>query len=169
MFRDAEPASARRCSRTLYSACGYAYGSWFALFPVASSSLLLLFSGDLQPAHRSRLSAPAGSCHYARPAAGLPPADLLIAALRRYGQVLDRRVVRDLAELLHSRTKPRRRISGDWRLKCADIMTPSVVTADYAMPLEEAWLCCVSDASRRCRVVDRSNRLIGMRALPAIS
>jgi CBS domain-containing membrane protein len=132
---------------------------WFVLFPVASNSLLLLAAGMLYNSltgraypHRQLLAAtPAGSRFTA--------ADL-DAALAHYNQVLD--VSRDdLAELLNfAEAQACQRRLGD--LTCADIMTRAVVTADYAMPLEEAWRVMRQRQIKALPVVDAGRRLIGI-------
>lgn len=133
--------------------------AWFALFPVASNSLLLLclgvaynrITGRDYPHRQVAAVAPAGS--------RFTGADL-DAALAHYGQVLD--VSRpDLAALLnYAEAQAYQRRLGE--LTCADIMTRSVVTADYAMPLEEAWRVLRERRIKALPVVDRAHRLIGI-------
>ncbi len=143
----------------LYAVLAGAHSPWFALFPVASNSLLLLLFGTIYnrltgrdyPHRQVAAATPAGS--------RFTSADLDVA-LRRYGQVLD--VSRpDLAELLHlAEAQAYQRRLGD--LRCADIMTGSVVTADYAMPLEEAWSLLRERRIKALPVVDGASRVIGI-------
>lgn len=131
----------------------------FALFPVASSSLLLLLAGTLYNRmtrhdypHRQNLAAVPARSRFTS-------ADL-DAALAHYNQVLD--VSRaDLAELLeYAEAQAYQRRLGD--LKCADIMTSMVITADYAMPLEEAWRLMRERHIKSLPVIDPARRLIGI-------
>jgi CBS domain-containing membrane protein len=143
----------------LFAVLSGATSPWFALFPVAGNSLLLLIMGVLYnrltgrdyPHRQVIATVPAGSRFSA--------ADL-DAALAHYGQVLD--VSRqDLAELLnYAEAQAYQRRLGD--LTCSDIMTRMVVTADYAMPLEEAWRVMRERRIKALPVVDKARRLIGI-------
>ncbi len=143
----------------LYAVLVGAHSPWFALFPVACNSLLLLgmglfynrITGRDYPHQQVATSTAAGSRFTA--------ADL-DAALAHYGQVLD--VSRpDLAELLKfAEAQAYQRRLGD--LKCEDIMTRAVVTADYAMPLEEAWRVMRERRIKALPVVDQARHLIGI-------
>ena len=131
----------------------------YALFPVACNCLLLVLAGILfnswtgrRYPHQHQLEpAPAGS--------RFSNADLE-AALAHYNQVLD--VSRhDLAELLHyAEGVAYQRQLGD--LRCADIMTPQVVAADYGMPLAEAWRLMRERRIKALPVVDPARRIIGI-------
>jgi CBS domain-containing membrane protein len=131
----------------------------FALFPVAANSVLLVLAGVIYhrltgryyPQRQSTAQPPVGSRFSA--------ADL-DAALAHYNQVLD--VSRqDLAELLHqAESQAYQRKLGD--LRCADIMTTLVLTADYAMPLNEAWRLMRERQIKALPVVDSSRRLTGI-------
>lgn len=130
----------------------------FALFPVAANSLLLLLAGVFYNRltgrdypHRQQAAAPA--------AARFTTADL-DAALAHYNQVLD--VSRaDLAELLEkAEAQAYQRRLGD--LRVSDIMTRMVITADFAMPLEEAWRLMRERHIKSLPVVDPARQLIGI-------
>lgn len=131
----------------------------FALFPVASSSLLLLIAGTIYN-RMTRHDYPHRQVPSAVPARSRFTSADLDAALAHYNQVLD--VSRaDLAELLeYAEAQAYQRQLGD--LKCADIMTLSVITADYAMPLEEAWRLMREHHIKALPVIDRARRLIGI-------
>lgn len=143
----------------LYAVLVGAHSPWFALFPVATNSFLLLCFGVLYNMLTGR-DYPHRQIA-ARTSAGsrFTSADL-DAALKHYGQVLD--ISRpDLAELLNfAEAQAYQRRLGD--LKCSDIMTRSVVTADYAMPLEEAWRLLRERRIKALPVVDPARRLIGI-------
>lgn len=136
-----------------------AHSPWFALFPVAANSAVLLLAGfaynrltGRDYPHRQQIAAlPARS--------RFTTADL-DAALAHYNQVLD--VSRaDLAELLElAEAQAYQRRLGD--LKCGDIMTRMVITADYGMPLEEAWRLMRDRRIKSLPVIDAARRLIGI-------
>lgn len=131
----------------------------YALFPVACNCLLLVLVGAVfntmtgrRYPHPHQLEpTPAGS--------RFSNADLE-AALAHYNQVLD--VSRhDLAELLHyAEGVAYQRQLGD--LLCRDIMTPQVITADYGMPLGEAWRLMRERRIKALPVVDKARRIIGI-------
>jgi len=131
----------------------------FALFPVACNCLLLVLAGAAfntwtgrRYPHQHQLEpTPAGS--------RFSNADLE-AALAHYNQVLD--VSRhDLAELLHyAESVAYQRQLGD--LRCADIMTPQAIAADYGMPLAEAWRLMREKRIKALPVVDTAQRIIGI-------
>lgn len=131
----------------------------FALFPVASSSLLLLLAGTLYN-RMTRHDYPHRQTLAVSPARSRFTTADLDAALSHYNQVLD--VSRaDLAELLEfAEAQAYQRRLGD--LKCADIMTRMVITADYAMPLEEAWRLMRERHIKALPVIDPARRLIGI-------
>lgn len=143
----------------LYAVLAGIHSPWFALFPVACNSFLLLCAGVIYNRltgrdypHRQVATATSAGSRFTS-------ADL-DAALSHYGQVLD--VSRqDLAELLNlAEAQAYQRRLGD--LTCADIMTREVVTADYAMPLEEAWRVLRERRIKALPVIDRARRLIGI-------
>jgi CBS domain-containing membrane protein len=143
----------------LFAVLAGAQSPWFALFPVACNSLLLLCAGVVYNRltgrdypHRQAAAATSVGSRFTS-------ADL-DAALSHYGQVLD--VSRaDLAELLNlAEAQAYQRRLGD--LTCDDIMTRDVVTADYAMPLEEAWRLLRERRIKALPVTDPARRLIGI-------
>ncbi len=131
----------------------------FALFPVAANSLALLVAGILYNRltgrdypHRQHAAAPTARSRFTA-------ADL-DAALAHYNQVLP--VSRgDLAELLEDAEAQayRRQLS---ERQVADIMTRSVITADYAMPLEEAWRLMRERHIKALPVIGPARQLIGI-------
>lgn len=131
----------------------------FALFPVASNSLLLLIAGTAYN-RLTRHDYPHRQTVAAVPARSRFTSADLDAALSHYNQVLD--VSRaDLAQVLeYAEAQAYQRRLGD--LKCADIMTSQVITADYAMPLEEAWRVMAERRIKSLPVVDTARRLIGI-------
>ncbi|MBK9252888.1 MAG: HPP family protein [Proteobacteria bacterium] len=131
----------------------------FALFPVGLNSLLLLLVGVLYNRltghdypHRQTAAA-------SKPGSRFSPADL-DAALAHYDQVLD--VSRaDLEQLLQrAEANAYQRRLGD--LRCSDVMIRQVVTADYAMPLDEAWRQMRERRIKALPVIDPARRLIGI-------
>lgn len=143
----------------LYAVLSGAESPWFAAFPVACNIILLLAMGVLYNRVTGR-SYPHRQVAVATPAGSRFTSADLDAALAHYGQVLD--VSRpDLAELLKfAEAQAYQRRLGD--LKCDDIMTRDVVTADYAMPLEEAWRLMRERSIKALPVVDPARRLIGI-------
>jgi CBS domain-containing membrane protein len=131
----------------------------FALFPVAANSLVLLFAGvcynrltGRDYPHRQNAAPPTARSRFTA-------ADL-DAALAHYNQVLP--VSRgDLAELLEDAEAQayRRQLS---ERQVADIMTRSVITADYAMPLEEAWRVMRERHIKALPVIGPARQLIGI-------
>jgi CBS domain-containing membrane protein len=144
-----------------------ATADWRVAFaPVALDSLLLVLAGmALNTAtgrryphaqHASPSTPPAGAS-VAPPRFGEAELD---AVLARYNQVLD--VPRDdLADLLHEAEllAYRRRLGG---LRCADIMSSPVVTAEFGMPLAEAWALLQRHRIKALPVVDRVQRIVGI-------
>lgn len=136
-----------------------AHSPAFALFPVAANSLALLVVGMLYNRltgrdypHRQHAAPSTARSRFTA-------ADL-DAALAHYNQVLP--VSRgDLAELLEDAEAQayRRQLS---ERQVADIMTRSVVTADYAMPLEEAWRLMRERRIKALPVIGPAHQLIGI-------
>lgn len=135
----------------------------FALAPVALNSLLLVLAGmayntltGRRYPHAQQVQAPTGA-QLAQPRFGDAE---LNAVLARYNQVLD--VPRDdLAGLLHEAEllSYRRRLGG---LRCADVMSHPVVTAEFGTPLAEAWALLQQHRIKALPVVDRVQRIVGI-------
>ena len=135
----------------------------FALQPVALNSLLLVLAGMAYNSltgrrypHAQHAGAAAGA-QLAAPRFGAAELD---AVLARYNQVLD--VPRDdLSELLHEAEllSYRRRLRG---LRCVDIMSSPVVTAEFGTPLAEAWALLQRHNIKALPVVDRVQRIVGI-------
>lgn len=130
-----------------------------ALFPVAVDSLLLVLGGVAFNSLTGR-SYPHAQFLAPQPAGARFSAADLDSALAHYNQVID--ISReDLAELLnHAEASAYRRGLGE--LRCRDVMTANVITADYAMPLLEAWNLMRERRIKALPVVDRSRRIIGI-------
>lgn len=135
----------------------------FALFPVATNSLLLVLAGIVWNSatgrrypHAQRGPAPAGPLD-AEPRFGAAELD---AVLARYNQVLD--VPRDdLAQLLGEAEELayRRRLTA---LRCADVMSREVHAVEFGTPLQEAWTLLRTHHIKALPVVDRARRVIGI-------
>lgn len=137
---------------------------WHVAFvPVALNSLLLVLAGMVYNSltgrrypHAQHAQAPTGA-QMAQPRFGDAELD---AVLARYNQVLD--VPRDdLADLLHEAElmSYRKRLGG---LRCTDIMSSPVVTAEFGMPLAEAWALLQQHHIKALPVVDRVQRIVGI-------
>lgn len=135
----------------------------FALFPVATNSLLMVLAGiaynNLGGRRYPHMQLP--------PAAPVPRADDartiaddLDAVLARYDQVLD--VSRDDLQALIEQTQLRayrRKLAG---LRCRDIMSADVITVEFGTPLDEAWTLLREHRIKALPVVDRARRIIGI-------
>lgn len=143
----------------LFAVLAGAHSPAFALFPVAANSVLLLAAGILYN-RLTRHDYPHRQVAAARPAGSRFTSADLDAALAHYNQVID--ISReDLAQLLHlAEAQSYQRRLGDVRIE--DVMTREVITADYAMPLEEAWTILRERRIKALPVVDRARRLIGI-------
>ncbi|MET0291742.1 MAG: HPP family protein [Steroidobacteraceae bacterium] len=131
----------------------------YALLPVALDSLLLVFAGMVFNALTGR-SYPHAQFLPPQPAGSRFSAADLDTALAHYQQVID--VSReDLAGLLNqAEAAAYRRTLGE--LRCRDVMSSELVTADYAMPLGEAWTLMRERRIKALPVVDRAQRLVGI-------
>lgn len=137
--------------------------SWrFAWFPAFVNSALLVVAAiayNRATGRRYPHGAVAAAPGHATDATRFDEADL-DAVLARYDQVLD--VSRDdLAALLHAAEGEgyRRRLGA---LRCADVMTREVVTADFGTPIEEAWASMRQHRIKSLPVIDRQRRVIGI-------
>lgn len=138
----------------------------FAALPVALNSLLLVLAGMAYNSltgrrypHAQHVQAPAAAtgAHVAPPRFGDAELD---AVLARYNQVLD--VPRDdLADLLHEAEllSYRNRLG---RLRCADIMSTPVITAEFGTSLAQAWALLQQHRIKALPVVDRVQRIVGI-------
>ncbi len=131
----------------------------YALVPVALDSLLLVFAGMVFNALTGR-SYPHAQFLPPQPAGSRFSAADLDAALAHYQQVID--VSReDLAGLLNqAEAAAYRRTLGE--LRCRDVMSTVLVTADYAMPLGEAWHLMRGRRIKALPVIDRAGRILGI-------
>lgn len=131
----------------------------YALFPVALNCVLLVLCGALFNSLTGRRYPHPRQVAETIAGARFSTADL-DTALAHYNQYLD--VSRhDLAELLHhAESVAYQRQLGD--LRCADVMTRELVTADYAMPLGEAWGLMRRKRIKALPVVDPARRIAGI-------
>ena len=135
----------------------------FALFPVASNSLLMVLAG-IAYNNLSRRSYPHMQLP-PEPVAQRPDDARSIAAdldavLARYNQVLD--VSRDDLQALIEQTQLqgyRRRLSD---IRCRDIMSTELITVEFGTPLEEAWALLRRHRIKALPVVDRVRRIVGI-------
>jgi CBS domain-containing membrane protein len=134
----------------------------FALFPAFTNSLLLVIAGIAYNSATGRryphVQLPERQ-NADRATTRFNPADL-DAVLARYNQVLD--VSRDDLENILQLTEMQtlRRQLGE--IRCSDIMSRTLVTAQYAMPLQEAWMLMRRHRIKALPVVDRHMRILGI-------
>jgi CBS domain-containing membrane protein len=146
----------------------HALGWGFVLLPVGLNALTLLVVARLY----RRLTAPAKKTapvvhdnrHHTRDAApqdriGLTRADLDLA-LREFNQLVD--IDRDALEVLlrEAQALAWQRRSG--QIRCGDIMSRDLVTAEFGTPIEEAWRLLYQHRIKALPVVDRARRVIGI-------
>jgi CBS domain-containing membrane protein len=144
-------------------------GYYFIVSPVASGSLLLLVTAL---AYNNATRRPYPHPHHAPLAhphqtsdekpterLGISTEDL-DAVLRQHDELLD--ISRgDLGELLQeAEMRAYRRRFG--QITCANIMSRDVVTAQYDMPLQKAWLLLRQHDIRALPVIDSARRVIGL-------
>lgn len=133
----------------------------FVMFPVLFNAVALTMAGVVYNTLTGRAYP-----HALLPAAPItaPPSRFSDAdldfALARFNQVLN--VSRDdLEQLLnYAEAAAYDRNLGD--LHCADIMSPQPLAAEYATPLEEAWLMMRQRKIKALPVIDRARRIIGI-------
>lgn len=131
----------------------------YLLFPVACNCIALVACAAAFNSLTGRRYPHARQVEPAATGDRFSTADL-DAALAHYNQYLD--VSRhDLAELLHHvESAAYQRQLGN--LRCADIMSSPVVTADYGMPLGEAWNLMRQRRIKALPVVDQAGRILGI-------
>lgn len=146
-----------------------AAGYYFILSPVASGSLLLLVTAlaynnvtrrPYPHPHHAPLAHPHQTADE-KPTERLGvSAEDLDAVLRQHDELLDisRDDLGDLVQEVEMRAY-RRRFG---QITCADIMSRDVVTAEYDMPLQKAWLLLRQHNIRALPVVDPVHRVIGI-------
>jgi CBS domain-containing membrane protein len=144
---------------------GHVTSFQYALFPVLVNVLLLVAVGAVYNNLTGRryphamVSATAAQAPGAQPQSRFSAADL-DAAMAHYNQVLD--VDRsDLTELLHqAELAAYERNLGT--LRCADIMSTRPISADFAMPLDEAWTLMRERGIKALPVVDKAQHIVGI-------
>jgi len=130
----------------------------FALFPVLLNSALLALAGIVYNSLTGRRY-PHTQQLPAKAASRFTSADF-DAALAHYNQVLDISPD-DLEELLHeAELASWRRTLGE--LRCADIMSTQLVTAEFGTPLDEAWRTMRQRRIKALPVIDRARRIAGI-------
>ena len=136
----------------------------YALFPVLVNVLLLVVIGAVYNNLTGRryphaLAATVTHAPGIQAQSRFSAADL-DAAMAHYNQVLD--VDRsDLTELLHqAELAAYERNLGT--LRCADIMSTKPITADFAMPLDEAWKLMRERNIKALPVVDKAHHVVGI-------
>ncbi|HZE92228.1 MAG TPA: HPP family protein [Rhizobacter sp.] len=136
----------------------------FALFPVLLNSLLMVAAGIAYNNATGRRYPHAPPRPAAQPTPDSPP-DHVVAAdldavLARYNQVLDinRDDLQALLEQTHARTYERKLAE----IRCADIMSRDVVTAEFGTPLQEAWALMRERHVKALPVIDRTRRIVGI-------
>lgn len=135
----------------------------FALFPIASNSLLMVLAGM---AYNNFSGRRYPHMQLAPPAPARAPADAgsiasdLDAVLARYDQVLD--ISRDDLQELIEQTQLQayqRKLSD---IRCRDIMSTDVITVEFGTPLEDAWALLRQHRIKALPVVDRVRRIVGI-------
>lgn len=135
----------------------------YALFPVATNSLLLVLGGIAFHRATGRRY-PHGQQAAATPGAGAARSRFSSAdfeqALARYHEVLD--VSRDDLENLLRQTELNayQRLFGD--LRCADVMTRDPLTVPFGETLETAWTLMRGRRVKALPVLDRTGRVAGI-------
>ena len=146
----------------LFAVLAHASTFDFALFPALTNSLLLVIAGIVYNSATGRryphVQLPE-RVKGERTATRFSSADL-DAVLARYNQVLD--VSRDDLENILQLTEMQalRRQLGE--IRCSDIMSRTLITAQYATPLQEAWLLMRQHRIKALPVVDRHMRILGI-------
>lgn len=144
-----------------------AQGLHFVVSPVGLNTALMLvaatlynnLTGRTYPHHVSTAADHGTSDPAPNRRLGFTPDDLDVV-MRRYGQVLD--VDReDLDELLHqAEMQAYQRRFG--LIRCGDIMSRDLVTAEYGTSLTDAWRLLRSHRVKALPVIDRARRVIGI-------
>ena len=148
----------------LTMALGHIGDPAFAVYPVLLNSVLLAVAGiAYNNATRRRYphaQSPAAPAPPSAPAAGVVTAVDVDAALARYNQILD--VPRDDLETLlqDAELNAYRRRLGE--LRCADVMSRDLATAQFGTSLEEAWSLLRRRDIKALPVLDRAQRVVGI-------
>lgn len=146
----------------LFAVLAHATHFQFAIFPALVNSALLVFVGIAYNSMTGRryphVQLPERS-KTEQAAARFNSADL-DAVLSRYNQVLD--VSRDDLENILQLTEMQalRRQLGE--IRCDEIMSRELITAQYSTTLNEAWLLMRRHRIKALPIVDRSMRILGI-------
>ncbi|MFL6547843.1 MAG: HPP family protein [Povalibacter sp.] len=146
----------------LFAVLSHATHPAFAIFPALTNSLLLVFAGvaynsatgrrypHVQLQERAKVD---------RDASRFNSSDL-DAVLARYNQILDvsRDDLEDIVRLTEMHAM--RRQLGE--LRCRDIMSSALITAQYSTPLQESWLLMRRHRIKALPVVDKHMRILGI-------
>ena len=150
----------------LFAVLGHATAFTFVLFPALSGSILLVLAAMAYNTLTGRSYPHAPLARVASPVAGasglagrFSMADI-DAVLANYNQVID--VSReDLETLLgQAQAVAYQRKLGD--IRCADVMSPQVVTVQFGDSLEDAWALMRQHKVKALPVLDRVRRIAGI-------
>lgn len=132
----------------------------FALFPIATNSVLLVLAATLYNRATGK-PYPHPQRAAARPTAEGRFVDAdLDRVLARYNEVLD--VPRDelFALLEAAESEAYRRRLGE--LSCAEVMSREVLSVEFGTPLQDAWAVLRDQRIKALPVVDRARRVVGV-------
>jgi CBS domain-containing membrane protein len=136
----------------------------FAFFPVLVSSALLVAAGigfatatGRRYPHGQQPAAPSAQPTATRPQVSAADVD---AVLRRHNEIVDigRADLQDLLEEAELQAH-RRRLGA---VRCADIMSRDLATAEYGTLLQDAWATLRARRIKALPVVDRARRIVGI-------
>ena len=146
----------------LFAVLAHATSFDFAMFPAFTNSLLLVIVGIAYNSATGRRypHVQVGERTQSDHKATRFNSEDLDAVLARYNQVLD--VSRDDLEDILQLTEMQalRRQLGE--IRCTDIMTRTLITAQYSTPLQEAWLLMRRHKIKALPVVDSHMRILGI-------
>ncbi|MFT3800740.1 MAG: HPP family protein [Burkholderiaceae bacterium] len=133
----------------------------YALSPVLSNSLLMVFAGVLfnQLSGHRYPRAQRTKAHADQPRSRFSSEDF-DAALAHYDEVLD--ISRDDLERLLNDAELARWGRTLGQHDCADAMTRGVLTAEFGTPLAEAWRTMRERRIKALPVIDRARRVVGI-------
>jgi CBS domain-containing membrane protein len=146
----------------LFAVLGHSTDFGFALFPALTNSLLLVLAGigynTVTNRRYPHVQLPQRA-HPDQPASRFKSSDL-DAVLARYNQILD--VSRDDLENIVQLTQMHalRRQLGE--IRCGDIMSRDLITAQYSTPLQETWTLMRRHRIKALPIVDRHMRVLGI-------
>jgi CBS domain-containing membrane protein len=145
----------------LFAVLAHAASFDFVLFPALTNSLLLVTVGIVYNSVTGRRypHVQIAERKSEQSATRFNSTDL-DAVLTRYNQVLD--VSRDDLENILQLTEMQALKRQLGEIRCAEIMSRTLITAQYATPLQEAWLLMRRHRIKALPVVDRHLRILGI-------